>query len=210
MAKAQTRHEWCRLLHLARNRNGLEGAAVLLGLLADPRKVPHPAGTPCSLATPGPIAVTVAVTNIQVLNDHEDDGPGQINFVLSVFTEDMRRSMAHQADTIRIEKGARVPPAKLPRSITLCLRGTDRLVATVQGWEDDGDADRTKLSVHDNLLNGVVHPFGAVSGLASQRPAPITVSSTNTHAQDLAVTFRTTAATTYSDVRCNEQRVAAQ
>ena len=123
MATHQTRHEWCRLLHLALRENEPAGAAVLMGLLADPRRSPHPPGTLCEASSPGPVRVTVAVTKIAILSDKEDDAAGQQNFVFSVFTEDMKRSMARQVGEIRVESGkARSCGKSSPTDLTLSQR----------------------------------------------------------------------------------------
>lgn len=192
-AVRQTQHEWCRLLHMERDRNGPDGAAVLFGLLADPRKNPHPEGTPCA-APPGPLGVTIAVTDIEVLNDHEDGEAGQLTLVLSAFTAELTRSKASQADTVRIEARRHAPAAKLPRAVTLCVQPTDRVFATLQGWEDDGDDGRAALTDGDDLLSGVTVDFGPASGLrAPPLAARLTGTSVNGHVRDLRVSFKATA-----------------
>ena len=134
--------------------------------------------------------VTIRVTAIRVLRDKEDDGPGQLNFVLSAFSSDMRRSVATQSGQVIVNSGTLLPSSVLPQPVTLCMSETDRLVATLQGWEDDGPEDRGELSSDDDLLNGVTVALGRVSQLLS---APlnrrITQRSDNRHAPDLEVTF---------------------
>jgi hypothetical protein len=195
LATEQTRHEWCRLLHLALRDNGPPGAAVAMGLLVDPRRSPHPRGTPCEAAPDGPVEVTVEVTRIRVLKDKEDDGPGQLNFVFSLFTEDFSRSARRQVGELRVEAGRSVPAASLPAPITLCVRPTDRLIATVQGWEDDGESGRRELGGDDDLLSGVTRAFGTIASLpALLMGRPLTHRSDNQHKQDLEVTFTIAAA----------------
>lgn len=191
MAVHQTRHEWCRLQRLAFDDSGVAGVGVLMGLLADPRKVPHPAESVCSALPPGPVEVTVRVSSVRVLRDKESDGPGQVNLVLSTFSENLRRSRAAQALPVSVNAGALVPSSQLPAAVSLCMNASDRLVATVQGWEDDGSTERGELSASDDLLGGATVAFGAVSSLPSP-PLVRTVTrrSDNPYAPDLEVTFR--------------------
>jgi hypothetical protein len=197
MAKHQTRHEWCRLQQLALQANGTAGVGVLMGLLADPRKSPHPVGSRCEAAAPGPVQVTVSVTSIRLLKDKEDAGAGQLNFVLAAFSESMRRSSARQSASITANAGTLLQPSSLPAPVTLCMNGTEGLVATLQGWEDDGDEELGELSSDDDLLNGVTVELGAVANLP---PYPLSrrimQRSDNEHAADLEVTFKVTSAST--------------
>jgi hypothetical protein len=191
LATQQTRHEWCRLLGLVRRETGWPGVGVLLGLLADPNSSPHPQGTRCAAARPGPILVTVGVERIRVLDDKEGDATGQLNFVFALFSEDMNHSRARQIDTVRVESRARVPSGRLPRDITLCLRASDRIIATVQAWEDDdeigADKGRTQLTEKDDLLSGTTLQLGRVDRLRTGS-SPMRRSD-NEHARDLEVQF---------------------
>jgi hypothetical protein len=197
MATAQTRHEWCRLLHLTWAKNGAAGASVLMGLLVHPERSPHPAGTPCAEGAPGPIEITIRVSRIRVLNDKEDDGPGQINFAFALFTEDFRHSTRTQTREIRLDSNAQVHPVDLPKPLTLCLRPTSRVVATVQAWEDDGTSLRGELSGDDDLLNGVTRRMGTAADLRRVSPSTSFMRrSDNQHKRDLEVTFQVVRSTT--------------
>jgi hypothetical protein len=191
LATRQTRHEWCRLLHLALRENGPEGAAVLLGLLADPRRSPHPPDSRCAEAPPGRVSITVAVDGIRVLRDKEEDTAGQLNFVFTLFTADMRRSSALQVDTIRVESGGRVPAGRLPGAITLCVRPEDSVIATVQAWEDDdedgADKGRAALTGKDDLLSGVTFALGPAAALRDTHVRRRESRSDNEDAPDLRV-----------------------
>ena len=110
MAIGQTRHEWCRLLHLAHSENAAAGAAVLMGLMANPGDSPHPPGTLCAPARAGGIEVIARVTQILVSDGKEDAGSGQLNLVFAGFTPDFQRSARTQATGVAIRSGARVQP----------------------------------------------------------------------------------------------------
>jgi hypothetical protein len=191
MARAQTRHEWCRLLRLTWDTNGAAGAAVLMGLLVDPTQSPHPENTPCAAGAQGPVEVTIRVSRIRVLNDKEDDGPGQLRFVFTLFTEDFRHSVRVQTGEVRVNSNELVPTAGLPRPLTLCLQPTRRVVATVQAWEDDGETGRGELSGEDDLLNGVTRRMGTAADLRRvSATTSFTRRSDNGNKRDLEVTFQ--------------------
>lgn len=82
LASSQTRHEWCRLMHLARDTKGLPAVSVLMGLMVEPGKSPNIAAA-CASPSPGPIDVTVTVDRIKVLDDHNSlAAPGDLNYTL--------------------------------------------------------------------------------------------------------------------------------
>jgi hypothetical protein len=191
MALAQTRHEWCRLLHLARSEEGDATAAVAMGLMVRPDAMPHPIETPCALASPGRFEVTIRAPRIRVFDDQEDDGSGQIVLVLAAFSNDFRRSARAQTQGIVINSGGTVASQQLlPAPIRLCMTSSDRLVVTLQGWEDDGSGHRGELSDEDDILNGATQVVGRVANLSGGLiPESFTRRSDNADNQDLEVTF---------------------
>ena len=222
MAIGQTKHEWCRLV--ARSFKEGDGAVgLLMGLLVNEEGNPHPDGTFCSKATDGPIEVDVKVNQIRIFNDHEDDGPGQLNLVLSAFSRDLKRSARSQTSTIKLESGNQVPRALLPNRLKLCMKESEQLVVSLQGWEEDDRDVRDQrsgsnkllsvlagelmkgfkeykaiasrdLSPDDDVLSGVTHTFLTARQLAnSGQPKLIVKSSDNENTKDLEVTFEITA-----------------
>ncbi len=135
LALRQTELEWCRTVTLLRDWHGLEGPALALGLLVEPGADAHPASTPCAPAV-GPVEVTVTATRIEVL-DANDPGAGVLNYVLGAYTDDLRQSARSQGAKRELDDGDLVPADALPAPLTLCLRPEQRLLAGVQGWEDD-------------------------------------------------------------------------
>jgi hypothetical protein len=134
----------------------------------------------------------VQVTKIRVLNDHEDDDSGQLNFVLTMFTDALNRSARSQTAQVRVNSGAAVSQADLPVVTKLCVDPGDQLIATLQGWEDDGSAARGALSPDDDLLSGVTRRLGSAAALSSSPISMrvITQQSDNSAALDLEVTFQ--------------------
>ncbi len=194
MAIGQTQHEWCRLLNLTRRENTPAGAAVLMGLMVNPGQSPHPVGTLCAPTPAGGIEVVARVTQILVKDDKEDDGPGQLNFVFSGFTTDLRRSARTQTAGIAVNSGARVPYDSLPEPLRFCLNPSEQLVLTVQGWKDDGNLSRGELDEADHLLSGATAWTTSAEQLAN-RPEPFVQSraSDNEYQNDLEVTMEVSA-----------------
>src|SRR4029434_6629263 len=144
-AVRQTAHEWCRLLHLAREHSGFGAVSTAMGLLVKPaaplsgaRSSPPP-GPPCAATPPGGVEITVDVDQIKVLNDTDGgDDPGELNFVLDLYTEDRTRSTRKAAGPITVSTGGLVGDAASPGPVTLCLteEQANAAVATVQSWDD--------------------------------------------------------------------------
>lgn len=192
-ATRQTRHEWCRLLHLASDDNDYRTAAVLMGLMVQPGESPHPADTPCAADSRGSIAVTVTVDRIRILDDHNNNGPGDLNLVLGLFTTDFRRSALSQAVPVAVTDGGFVPSSALPAPVSLCLDSADELVATVQGWEDDGRPG--VYNRNDDVLAGTTRLVGEAADIADGAPLTLgshTLTSDSAGAQDLEVRITVT------------------
>jgi hypothetical protein len=180
LAKRQTRHEWCRLLHLLSDEGGgPEGASVPLGLWARPDRSPHPAKTACALAQKGPVGWSATVTSIRVRDDGDEDSPGELNFALALYSGDFSRSARTQANSgIAVESGTLVAAPGLPPRASICLPAGSRPVVSVQGWDDDDDGGDGILdfkgSDRDDPRHGVAfvagRGFGA--GFVERRVAP--------------------------------------
>jgi hypothetical protein len=202
MAKAQTRHEWCRLLHMAREHVGLAAASVPIALWVAPGASPHPQDTPCAApSTEGSIEVSVRISSIRV-DDDLDDGPGELNLVFALFTDDFRRSIRTQTDVISINSGEFVSGDKLPAALSICIDAGQQLVATVQGWDDDDDpAPRGDLDDDDDdILSGVTYTVGRGSNLAAGTGVGVFERRSDNDANDdLNVVFEVSAGPTDTD-----------
>lgn len=186
LASRQTRHEWCRLMHLARDTKGLPAVSVLMGLMVEPGKSPHIAGTACASPDSGPIDVTVTVDRIKVLDDHNSlAAPGDLNYTLSLYTKDLRRSVRSQGKKVVVDTLNDVPASGRPRAVSLCVASNEQVVATVQGWEDDdmSESEKTRyrnttkkvwldrdkngqLTRVDDVLVGTTHTIGSGANIA--------------------------------------------
>ena len=132
VAVRQTKHEWCRLLNVAFNEFDHRTASVPMGLWVEPGEYPHLAGTECAEEPPGNIDVTVSIDRVKVLNDHNTDGPGDLNFAFTLYTGDFRRSTRTQLPPLTVNTGAQVPGGDLPAPLSLCVDSTDQIVATLK------------------------------------------------------------------------------
>ena len=199
LATWQTRHEWCRLLNLSNKKYGIAGPAALLGLWVSPNGIPHPQNTPCAPVTPGPIEVLASVTKVHVINDTDSAGKGELNFVSLLFTTNFRQSARNEvADSHPIEDQNDMPLNKLPKPVRLCVKSTDTVAVSLQGWDDDdgpdkvfnnSDSDKVWLDA-DDPLDGVKLTLGG----PNFSPVTKIVSS-----DDLMVTFTITVNATDSD-----------
>jgi Bacterial TSP3 repeat len=140
VAAWQTAHEWCRLLHLAKDSQyGYAASSILMALWARPHG--EPVGSdPITLGAcatppevfdgkPGPIEVTVDPQAVAAPSG--SDLPGfQRHLVFTLYTGDFRRSSYRTAATALDDTSVPVAP------LTMCVKPTDKLVATVWGWDD--------------------------------------------------------------------------
>jgi hypothetical protein len=143
-ALRQTRHEWCRLLHLSRETDSsLHSVSLLLGLWVAPPDerealaMPHPVGTACAPSEPGRISVAIRVTAVS-------DSTAE-HYAAVIYTHDLQRSARAQF------KRAQLPGAPL----ALCIDQRDALVVTGWGWEGGKDFD----------------PEDSVTGVSSRLPS---------------------------------------
>lgn len=159
-----------------------------MGLMVQPGQSPHPAETACARDDRGSIGVTVTVDRIRVLDDHNNNGPRDLNLVLSLFTTGFRRSAVAQAPPVAVTDGGCVPGSALPAPVSLCLDSADELVATVQGWEDDGRPGVYNRS--DDVLAGTTRLIGRATDIADGTPLTLgsyTLTSDSAGSQDLQV-----------------------
>ena len=142
VAAWQTAHEWCRLLHLAKDSQyGYGASSILMTLWAKPRVAgPDPitlgaCATPPEVfeGKPGPIEVTVDPQAVAAPSG--TDLPGfQRHLVFALYTGDFRRSIYRQATTTLDDTSVPVQP------VTMCVKSSDKLVATVWGYDDRPDS----------------------------------------------------------------------
>ena len=138
LAVDQTEQEWCRYLNLLKSRYGYESVSIPMALWVDEDKSPHPEGTPCQPSELGDKSLTVMISNIKIINDLDDgSNPGDYKLVFALYTGDLKRSVRTQTTIVEGESGRLWPSDKLPQSLTMCLKPTDTLVATVQGWDEE-------------------------------------------------------------------------
>ena len=202
LAEAQTRHEWCRLLHLVKQGHGTIGVSLPFGLFVDPRTSADNVG--CGSAPEGPIEVRVAITDLRILDPHEDgDDAGEVNLVLALFTDDFRRSIRRQAPAVSVNaRIGRVRRDEAPQPLGLCVDPSQTVVATLQGWEDDpGDgAALGVLDPKDTVLGGVTRVLGTGSRLASGAGVgTFREKSASAKRQDLSVDLRVSTGRTDDD-----------
>lgn len=172
MAIAQTRHEWCRLLHLSEDAYGFPATSVMMGLMVRPGASPHPAWTACAEPPAGRVQVNVRLDKLKIVDNGDDnDAQAELNYVLALYTEDFTRSIRSQTPaTIFATSGTLVPEDQLPPPVSLCIEPGQRLVATVQGWDDDDDRGTPKLGWiddGDDARTGVTYQAGSGGALSN-------------------------------------------
>lgn len=144
LAEYQTAHEWCRLLHLAKDSQfGYAASSILMTLWAKPEDEPfgpHPITTACGTpravlaGKPGPIELEVTPTAASISRGEVFPNSGR-NLVFALYTGDFRRSLYSVPDPLAQVAGP-VGAADLPAPITMCVNPGDTVVATIWGWDD--------------------------------------------------------------------------
>jgi hypothetical protein len=166
LAAWQTAQEYCRLLNLTKDQWGYAGSSILMALWAKPHVEPidpdrlwsTACGTPPEVldGKPGPIEVTVDPQTVAAPSG-SNVPPLQRHLVFSLYTGDFRRSTYRTAATTL--DNTRVPVA----SSTMCVKPTDKLVATVWGWDDRPDFNPTidpDFNDQDQVLRGTTLVLG--------------------------------------------------
>ena len=144
LATSQTEHEWCRYLNLVKSRYGFPSVSIPMALwvdptanLADKDKSPLQ-GTACQPSELGDKSIIVSISSIKIVNDMDDgSNHGDYNLAFVLYTGDLTRSVRTQTELVEGESGSYWPTSKLPQSLTMCLKPSDTVVATVQGWDDE-------------------------------------------------------------------------
>jgi hypothetical protein len=172
LAKKQTAHEWCRILHKLKDAYGLAGPATAEGLWLKNGASPHVPGTPCAERAPGgDVMVTAAAVGVQVLENGDDDPVhGDINLRLMMLTDDLQSSVRSQgAPQPDVADGDMVTA---PPAVSFCAYLNDTIAVSLQGWDDD-DGDGGVSGVFDargnnddDALAGITVNLGPVSGAA--------------------------------------------
>jgi hypothetical protein len=140
LAAWQTAHEWCRLLHLAKDSEyGYGASSILMALWARPHGEPDEPD-PITLGAcatpqeaidgkPGPIEVKVDPQTVTAPSG--SDLPNlQRHLVFALYTGDFRRSNYQQATAGLGDSSVPVQP------LTMCVKPEDKLIATVWGYDD--------------------------------------------------------------------------
>jgi len=191
LAVLQTGQEWCRLVREAAG-SGRDG--LLLATWVRSGGDPHPAGTPCAPAGPGPTPVVVTIESVRVLDSGDDDGsdPGEIQLAATLYDDpwSFRRSVhgLSRGGKVALDDGARMPADRLPRPLTLCVQSGRGATFALHGWDNDdasGDLfanDFDDKGDDDELLVGFQRRFGA------QLPTGVQLA----RAEDLEVRYRVT------------------
>jgi Bacterial TSP3 repeat len=162
LAKKQTAHEWCRLLHKLDSAYGLAGPATAEGLWLANGASPQAPGTPCAERAPGgDVLVTATASNVKVLENGDDDPvKGDINLRLMMLTEDLQSSVRSQAaPQLGIADNA---PVGAPPAVSFCAYADDTIAVSLQGWDDD-DWDGGESGVFDARGNDDDDPLAGVT-----------------------------------------------
>src|SRR4051794_958433 len=160
LAVRQTQHEWCRLLNLLQGEKGIGGASLALALWSDPQQSPHPGGSACAGSPdPGPVEVTIGLDKLHVNDDTDGAGSGELNFILDAYTTDFRRSAQHDAaGAFDYGDDEDVQATDFPKPVTVCVKPSETLAMTVQGWDDD-EPGIGGNGVYDDVLGSEDEPL---------------------------------------------------
>lgn len=171
LAVQQMRHEWCRTLNLATSRYGLAGAGLPLALWVRPGASPHPPGTACATSTSGSVRVQVSITALQVSDDTDPLGSGELNFALALFSGSLQRSTRSVSGPVGVSSGSAVGAGSRPAAVSLCMAPTDQVGISLHGWDDD----EVSLSANgvfergDEVLRGGTVTASSASAAAGSR-----------------------------------------
>jgi hypothetical protein len=158
LAELQTAQEWCRLAHPTNDAHGYSGASILMTLWSRPHYEPfgpHPLTTACGsppevvvTGKPGPIEVKVDPRSVSILA-LPSPIPVKRTLVYTLYTGDFRRSVTKQYESYSDQ------PSVQTGSVIMCVKSTDKLVATVWGWDEfDNPLQNPRLSGGDRVLRG--------------------------------------------------------
>ncbi len=185
LATQQTAHEWCRLLHLSRDKYGIAGPAIILGLWVTPDGDPHPADTQCAPVDPGPLEVVASISKIHIIED-EDDGAGNLNFVFMLINSNLEQSVrAEVAHSLIIDEPSNVPAGELPGTLRMCVKPTDTVAVSLQGWDDDDGPD----GVFNNSYTGAPNADDPLEGVTLSLGPGFTAGTHTLSSANMEVTF---------------------
>jgi hypothetical protein len=170
-ATAQTAHEWCRLLHLTRDRKGFDAASIPWPSGSDLAPSRTRTARRARAARKGPGAVVIEYEGVL----RSDATWPVLSFV--AYTGDFRQS-ARSTTTLPVAPvpegpfGARPRPGEVATSartisgrVRLCVNPTDTAVFTLWGWQDrptPRDYGRTKtdgFSPYEPVLSGTTQTY---------------------------------------------------
>lgn len=161
IATLQTSYEWCRLV---REAAVAKTDGVLLAMWIRNGASPHPAGTPCAAAPPGPKEVTVAVEKVRVKDNGDQSGAGEVQLATALYDDpaDFHRSIHQTTSSVSLRDGRFVPSNRLPDPMTVCVDADDGATFALHAWDNDQDdddhvSDATDFDDHhddDELLPG--------------------------------------------------------
>ena len=162
MAVLQTSYEFCRAVYEAAFARPRAQDGLLVATWVRPGANPHPANTPCARAQPGPKAVSVTIESVQVTDDREAGGPGQIQLAAALydspttFTRSVHATNASRR-SMDLNTFDRVPRSQLPGPLRLCVGAGKSATFTLHAWENDGSEARFRhdYDASDELLGGI-------------------------------------------------------
>jgi hypothetical protein len=166
------------------NRDGLLLAAWVRG-----GGNPHPAGTPCAAARPGPTSSVITVRSIRVLDsgDDNDNDPGEIQIAAVLYDDprNFRRSVhaLNRGGRLALDDGESIPSSRLPPPVTICVPSGRGATFALHGWDNDdgpGDlhaSDFDDKGNDDELLVGFQRRFAAQlpTGMQTEQSADLEI-----------------------------------
>ncbi|WP_445012767.1 hypothetical protein [Arthrobacter halodurans] len=155
LAELQTANEWCRLVAKAgrADRDGL-----LLAMLVRPGANPHPANTRCRPVPDFNDAfhhrVTVAVESVQIRNDGDDSGSGEIQLSAAFYDnpQAFHKSVhkENRGGPMSLNTGALVPTKQLPEPMTMCVQRGTSVNWALHGWDNDEIGSEPNSNLFDD------------------------------------------------------------
>ena len=132
LAKAQTRHEWCRLLNMLGDQHGLDAASIPIALWVDPNADMHPPGTECDEPDTARASVTIFFSGRFI-----DGADSRLVSSFVAYTGDFRQSARSTARGKRIVNG----------SVQVCIDPEEpqTIAATLWGYELGGGGIASEL-----------------------------------------------------------------
>jgi len=184
----QTNHEFCRYLNLVKSSYGYQKASIVMGLwVEDADSMKFTELSPCHPQENGDTKVKVSIKSIKINNDNDDgSNPGDLNLKFVLYSGDFRQATGQKTERVIISSGTQWPEDKLPGPLTMCVDSTVPLIATVQGWDDEG----TPLPGIFNPETGSADADEILVGVTQEIPAiPVPLSIHEEHSKTMDVLF---------------------